>query len=276
MSLLPSLRAAFDWLRTLLKNRYFWGGIGGLLLIGIGMYFLIDAVIMPAYTRHGVSVRVPDVGESGRAPLSQGMVATARERGKRVSGALALHLDAGRDVVTVEPSDLAMVRRAYHRLLPEQSAKRLDEHTYGAAEYLYGMLENGASVGDLPLVSGRERASAGELASVPDGGTAGEPVVYHRHCQGSTVGTAEYVEAVLSRAGYRVTTTDVECCGMAGSFGYKADYYEVSVDVGERLLDEVDRHEGRVVAEGASCLQQLRDLSDRPVSHPLELLAPGR
>lgn len=54
-------KAAFNWLHTLLRNSYFWGGIGGLLLLGIGMYFLVDAVIMPSYTRHGVAVRVPDV-----------------------------------------------------------------------------------------------------------------------------------------------------------------------------------------------------------------------
>lgn len=54
-------KAAFNWLHALLRNSYFWGGLGGLLLLGIGMYFLVDAVIMPSYTRHGVAVRVPNV-----------------------------------------------------------------------------------------------------------------------------------------------------------------------------------------------------------------------
>ncbi len=61
MRLRRTPKAAFDWLRTLFQNLYFWGGLGGLLLLGIGTYFLVDAVIMPSYTRHGVSVRVPDV-----------------------------------------------------------------------------------------------------------------------------------------------------------------------------------------------------------------------
>ncbi len=209
-----------------------------------------------------VAVHVPAVGESGRAPLSQGMVATARERARRVSGTLAPHIDAGRDVVVAEPSDLAMVRREYHRLLPEQSAERLDRGAYAPTEYLYGRLENGADPTALPGVE----------AGDPD---RERPVVYHRHCQGRTVGTAEYVAATLERAGYAVETTDVECCGMAGSFGYKHDYHDVSVDVGERLLADVADREGRVVAEGASCLQQLRDLGDRPVTHPVTLLAPG-
>lgn len=59
---LPSpAQSPFDWLRTLFRNSYFWGGLGGLLLLGGVAYFLVDAVIMPSYTRHGVSVEVPNV-----------------------------------------------------------------------------------------------------------------------------------------------------------------------------------------------------------------------
>jgi len=61
MDFLRTAKAAFDWLHTLLRNLYFWGGLGGLLLFGVGMYFLVDAAIMPSYTRHGVAVRVPHV-----------------------------------------------------------------------------------------------------------------------------------------------------------------------------------------------------------------------
>lgn len=61
MRLRRTSKVAFDWLRTLFRNLYFWGGLGGLLVLGIGTYFLVDAIIMPSYTRHGVAVRVPDV-----------------------------------------------------------------------------------------------------------------------------------------------------------------------------------------------------------------------
>lgn len=53
--------AALQWLRALGTNLYFWGGIGGLFAIGFGIYLVVDAVIMPAYTRHDVSARVPNV-----------------------------------------------------------------------------------------------------------------------------------------------------------------------------------------------------------------------
>lgn len=59
---LPSpLQAPLDWLRILVRNTYFWGGVGGLLLLGVTTYFVVDAVLMPSYTRHGVSVQVPNV-----------------------------------------------------------------------------------------------------------------------------------------------------------------------------------------------------------------------
>lgn len=56
-----SLRSALDWLRALLRNSYFWGGLSVLLIIGVAAFLLVDSVIMPSYTRHDVAIRVPNV-----------------------------------------------------------------------------------------------------------------------------------------------------------------------------------------------------------------------
>lgn len=61
MDLRASFWSALQWLRALARNLYFWGGIGGLLAVGFAVYLVVDAVIMPAYTRHDVSTRVPNV-----------------------------------------------------------------------------------------------------------------------------------------------------------------------------------------------------------------------
>jgi iron-sulfur cluster protein len=201
-------------------------------------------------------VVVPAVGESGRAPLSQGMIATAEERAEAVVGALRPHLDAGRRVVVVEPSDLAMFRDDYGKLLPADEHEPLADAAHELFEYVYGLLENGADADALP---------AGD----------GERVVYHAHCQQRTLGLGEYTVAVLEDLGYDVTTTNAECCGMAGSFGYKSEYYELSMAVGESLAGELDSPSDRtVVASGTSCLDQLNDLLERPSTHPAELLDP--
>ena len=204
-----------------------------------------------------VHVRVPAVGESGRAPLSQGMVSTADAKASEVYGALAEHVDAGRDVVVIEPSDLAMFAREYERLLPEPSFRRLEENAYEVMEYVYGLLENG----------GDHRALA----------RGHEDVAYHAHCQQRTLGLEAYTVAVLERLGHDVVTSDVECCGMAGSFGYKREYYELAMDVGEDLADQFSTRETRgrtVVASGTSCLDQLDSLLARAPTHPVEVVAP--
>jgi len=203
-----------------------------------------------------VRVTVPAAGESGRAPLSQGMVATAQSNAEAVFDALAPTVAAGHDVVVIEPSDLAMFHREYERLLPTDDYTALNEHSYELLEYVYGLLENGAS--------------ADALADGDD-----ERVAYHSHCQQRTLDLEPYTVAVLEDCGFDVTTSDVECCGMAGSFGYKAEYYELSVDVGESLADQFradDAADRTVVASGTSCLEQLDALLTRRPAHPVRLL----
>ena len=207
-----------------------------------------------------IDVVVPKVASSGRAPLSQGMVSTARDHAERVSAALLPHIEDGRDVVVIEPSDLAMFHREYERLLDQSTHESLAGNSYEVMEYVYGLLENGASVDILTPAMG-------------------ERVAYHSHCQQRTLGLEGHTTAVLERCGYDVLTSDVECCGMAGSFGYKSDYYDVSVAVGNDLRDQftdADASDRTVVASGTSCLEQLDDLLERPTRHPIQLLAGDR
>lgn len=208
----------------------------------------------------GVDVVVPDVRSSGRAPLSQGMIATAEDHAHDVYAGLAEHIDDGRDIVVIEPSDLAMFQSEYEKFLPEKSFERISEASYEVMEYVFGLLDNGADADAL---------SAG----------AGEEIAYHSHCQQRTLGLEGHTEAVLSDLGYDVATSDVECCGMAGSFGYKSEYYELSVDVGSELRGQFQTDENRdrtVVASGTSCLEQLDSLLSRPTQHPIQLVAPRR
>jgi Fe-S oxidoreductase len=103
----------------------------------------------------------------------------------------------------------------------------------------------------------------------------GAALAYHGHCQARTLGLAAHTEHVLTELGADVVTSDVECCGMAGSFGYKSQYYELSVDVGERLAAQFAGTDRRVLASGTSCAEQLADLLVRDVTHPVEVLDGG-
>ncbi|MDS0276723.1 LUD domain-containing protein [Halomicroarcula sp. S1AR25-4] len=206
----------------------------------------------------GVDVVVPEVSSSGRAPFSQGMVATATDHAERVYEVLSPHIADGRDVVVIEPSDHAMFVSEYEKLVDESTFETLAKHSYEVLEYVYGLLESGADEGGLAAVDVEE-------------------IAYHAHCQQRTLGLEAHTVAVLERLGYDVVTSDVECCGMAGSFGYKSDYYELSMDVGDRLAAQLDAEgvsERPVVASGTSCLEQIDALLERKPRHPVELLAP--
>jgi len=97
-----------------------------------------------------------------------------------------------------------MFQREYERLVDADAADGLSANSYEVMEFVYGLLENGASADDLRT------------------GT-GDPIAYHSHCQQRTLGLEPHTVAVLERCGFDVLTSDVECCGMAGSFGYKGD-----------------------------------------------------
>jgi Fe-S oxidoreductase len=204
----------------------------------------------------GVDVTVPDVRSSGRAPLSQGMVSTAAEHATAVHERLEPYVDAGHDVVVVEPSDLAMFHREYEHLLPAGDAETLADASYEVLEYVYGLLD--------------ERPEREDLFEEPSEAR----VAYHSHCQQRTLELEPYTTHVLSDLGFDVVTSDVECCGMAGSFGYKTEYYDLSMDVGDELREAFEPHaDRRVLASGTSCLEQLSSLMTTPTTHPIEAVA---
>src|SRR3989449_9639844 len=98
----------------------------------------------------------------------------------------------------------------------------------------------------------------------------------HGHChQKAMVGTAPTV-AALTWAGYEVSEVDSGCCGMAGSFGFEREHYDISVALGNRRLapavKAADPHTP-VVAPGVSCRPQIEHLAGRRARHPAEALA---
>lgn len=203
-----------------------------------------------------VRVVVPEVSGSGRPPLSQGMVSTARSKAQRLYDHLKPHLNAGRDIVVIEPSDVAMFRSDYQRLIDEDAADNLADQTYEIMEYTYGLIDNGGSIKTLAAPRGNEE------------------IAYHPHCQARTIGVAEYTQALLEARGYDVNVSDTECCGMAGSFGYKSEYYDLSIDVGQPLVDQFGNTDRTIVAPGISCVEQIDTLLGRKPQHPIEILAP--
>lgn len=203
----------------------------------------------------GVTVRMPSVRSSGRAPLSQGMVKMACSHAQAVIETLNPYIEANCDIVVVEPSDLAMFRQEYGRLVDKESYKRISKNSYEIMEYIHQLSESGT---DLDVL----------------GQSDDTQVFYHSHCQQRTLNIEDYTKHILEQQGYRLKTSDVECCGMAGSFGYKNKYYDLSVDVGSDLQNQYTEYDIPVIASGTSCQDQIADLSDNRPPHPIELIDP--
>jgi Fe-S oxidoreductase len=103
----------------------------------------------------------------------------------------------------------------------------------------------------------------------------GRRALLHGHChQKALVGTAPTV-AMLKAAGYEVSEVDSGCCGMAGSFGFEKEHYDLSTKIGNRRLVPTIKGltaDVEVVAPGISCRQQIEHLAGRQAKHPAELL----
>ena len=212
----------------------------------------------------GVDVALSPCIPDGRAAMSQGMIDTARVQARAMATMLRPYLDAGRKIVVVEPSVLAMLHFDFKHLLDNQNA---------IAELAANSFDPLQLVWDIATASGLEVAKLFPAAN----SRFGSKLFYHSHCQQKTCNAASQTIDLLRAAGFDVVTSSVECCGMAGSFGYKHDYYELSMAVGADLFAQVrhaDENDGPrvLVASGISCHEQLMAGMGRTVLHPAEVL----
>ena len=202
----------------------------------------------------GVRVEVPDdLAPSGRAAFSTGFLNDARERAATNVAALAPRVRDGQSVVFVEPSDAVMFQDEYLDLLDGDDVEAVSAAAYGVLEYL----------------------DAGRVDEQLAFDAPAESLTYHGHCNQKATNKDHHAVGVLRRAGYDVDPLDSSCCGMAGSFGYESEHYDISKAIGRILFDQVEESGGETVtAPGASCRSQLgdRDGAENP-PHPIEKVA---
>ncbi|MFB6081602.1 MAG: FAD-binding and (Fe-S)-binding domain-containing protein [Halanaeroarchaeum sp.] len=203
----------------------------------------------------GVHVELAtEVGSTGRSAYSNGLLEVARDRAMGVVAALAPAVREGWDVVFVEPSDAVMLQDEYRDLLPKDDrVPDLAANAYEVMEYL-----------DVFRLDEGVDWDAGETS-----------LTYHGHCHQKAAQTDHHAARVLERAGFAVDELDSSCCGMAGSFGYEAEHYDVSRAVGEIVFEQAADSDGdRVTTPGASCRTQFGDgdVGGDP-DHPIEELA---
>ena len=184
----------------------------------------------------------------GRPLYEFGMVPTAVRFLRRTLRSLRPQLRAGTPIVVLEPGCASVFRDELRELMPDDpDAVRLAAQTRTLAEALDGW--------DPPAIDAR--------------------VLVQRHCHQQAVIGYDPDLALLARSGADVEVLDSGCCGMAGSFGYEARKYDVSVACAQRVLVprvEDARGDTVVLADGFSCRSQIADLTTRRAVHLAQLL----
>src|SRR5207237_10537853 len=103
-----------------------------------------------------------------------------------------------------------------------------------------------------------------------------EAIAIHPHCHANSIMDPAFMRGLAERLpGRKATVLDTACCGMAGAFGALAEKYDLSVQVGQRLLDAIENQPPgtEVIASGTSCRHQITDLTNVRPKHMAELLA---
>jgi Fe-S oxidoreductase len=213
-------------------------------------------------TRAGYRVLSPDPAKRrplccGRTFLSAGLVEEARREMRRMVDALTPHVEAGTPIVGLEPSCLLTLRDELHAILPGTSAKALAERAQLLEEFVES--ERAAGRFQLPLTP-----------------MEGRTALLHGHCHQKAFGTVgAAVKALQLIPGLTVETFDSTCCGMAGSFGYEAEHYEISVKIGELgVLPKMRAAppDTLLTANGTSCRHQIADAAGREARHLVRIL----
>ncbi len=207
----------------------------------------------------GYSVTVvPSLGCCGRPLISKGQVHTAAEWAARNVAVLAPYARRGVPIVGSEPSCILTLRDEYPDLVAGEDAR-----TVAAQAFLVDEL--------VAREAAQDAAFRKSLRPV-----AGEALL-HGHCHQKALAGMDATLALLGMVpGLRTTLVDSACCGMAGSFGFEAEHYEVSRAMAERTLIPAvmsASDDTEVLVTGVSCRQQIAHFSGRRPRHVLELVA---
>jgi FAD/FMN-containing dehydrogenase/Fe-S oxidoreductase len=186
----------------------------------------------------------------GRPLYDYGMLTFAKRQLRQIIEALRSALREGVSVVGLEPSCVAVFRDELINLFPEdEDAQRLSRQSFFLTEFL---VREGFEPPTLP-----------------------RKAIVHGHCHHKAIAKMTNEETLLAGLGLDFEILDSGCCGLAGSFGYEADHYGISMQIGERALLPAVRAAAAdtlVVADGFSCRQQIVHATGRRALHIAQLL----
>lgn len=214
--------------------------------------------VVTLWIKLGYEVRLSQVKESGRAHISKGLLAEAKEIAQYNYAVLNKEISASVPLVGIEPSAILTFRDEFLRLMPlelQSKAKVLSAATLTWEEFMAQEIQKG-------------NISPADFTPLQ------KPMFVHGHCHQKALSDMKASQTVLGLVG-EVNVIPSGCCGMAGSFGYEVNHYQVSMQMGELVLFPAIRtmpSEGIAVAAGTSCRHQILDGTQHKALHPITIL----
>jgi FAD/FMN-containing dehydrogenase/Fe-S oxidoreductase len=208
----------------------------------------------------GYEVIIPKHVESGRSYLSKGLVKKAKGLAIKNVNLLKDLISETTPLIGIEPSAILTFRDEYPELVPasmQKETRNLAANTLTIEEFLY------------------QEMNAGNIKKEQFTEVKKE-VKFHTHCYQKALASSLPIKEILSfPINYSAIEIQSGCCGMAGSFGYEKEHYDLSRKVGELiLLPEVRKTPKTTLlaASGTSCRHQIEDGTNREALHPVEIL----
>jgi FAD/FMN-containing dehydrogenase/Fe-S oxidoreductase len=211
-------------------------------------------------TRLGYRVEIPKHSLSGRTFLSKGLLRSARKIAIKNVEMLGDLIAENSPLIGIEPSAILGFRDEYPELVGKEmrpKAEKLAQSALMMDEFLAGEMKKGKIK--------KEQFNRDS-----------KKIKLHGHCQQKSIASTGPTKAMLSfPENYTVEEIPSGCCGMAGSFGYEKEHYELSMKVGELVLfPEIRKASSEIIiaAPGTSCRHQIKDGTNRDAKHPVEIL----
>ena len=209
-------------------------------------------------TRLGYYVHVLPSTESGRAYISKGFLEQAKVCANRNVDLYKDHINTETPLLGIEPSALYTFKDEYLKLATDQSAaKKLSENCFLIEEFLAKEIDKGQISSEVFTDQTKN-------------------LKIHAHCYQKSLGNPADTFKILNLPkNYKVTLLATGCCGMAGSFGYEAEHFEISQKIGEeRLFPAIRKMDSDTLlaANGTSCRHQISDGTGRVALHPISIL----
>lgn len=208
--------------------------------------------------RLGYSVSIPEHIESGRTWLSKGFVRKAKEIANKNVALLRDKVTEDYPLIGIEPSAILTFRDEYVDLADDEiAALRLAKNTYFIDDFIASEIDKGNITRDMFTDNAKK-------------------IKLHGHCQQKAMSVlANSVKLLTLPINYTVEVIPSGCCGMAGSFGYEKEHYDVSMKIGELVLFPSVRSAEKdtiIAAPGTSCRHQIKDGTGVKAKHTVEIL----